>query len=129
MNKNIKKTALISIVVIFCAIAAKLMLYGLPYVTKSHTGHFTLTNQSDEMIAHGTVSICGKTFAFENVEKDDSIEETYEAKGDSHYSITVVFASGATIKDEIGYVTTGFNYEDIITVAKTSITINRSNLQ
>ncbi len=117
------------IFVSYCLLVFFFVLFETSCLSKSNTGQFTLVNDSDELISHATVEICDQLIEFKSIKPHEEFNGSFKVKGDSHYEVTVFFASGKEIKDEIGYVTHGFNYRHTITVTDSKISISDTKIE
>lgn len=86
-----------------------------------NTGVFLLSNNSSETITSAQVSVCGQTFNYNEMLNGEYGFSRYHVTSDSHYDVKVIFSSGRTIEDEIGYVTHGSDFLDIIEVLNNEI--------
>jgi len=86
-----------------------------------NTGRFLLVNNAAEPIGHASVSICGQTIQFRDIEPNKSAHGSYRVTSDSHYTIRLKFKSGRTLQKEAGYVTNGMNFNDQIIITDTDI--------
>ena len=59
-----------------------------------------------------------------NIEPGAEYKGVYNVKSDSHYDVTILFASGEKLEKKLGYVTHGFNYQHTLTITDKDITIN-----
>ena len=98
-------------------------------LSKSNTGQFIFINDSNELISHATVEVCGQLIEVKNIKPHEEFNGTFKVKGDSHYKVIVSFASGKEIKDELGYVTHGFNYRLTIAVTDSKISISDTKIE
>lgn len=91
----------------------------------SNKGSFTLLNKTTEPIARATVAICGQTIELRAIQPNISGAGSYEVKCESHYTIQVDFQSGKRLLKEVGYVTTGMDFQDKIVVTDSDIEITQ----
>jgi len=113
----------------YCLLVFLFVLFETSCLPKSNTGQFVLINDSNELISHATIEICGQFIEGENIKPHKEFNGSFKVKGDSHYKMTVSFASGKEIKDELGYVTHGFNYRHTITVTASKISISDTKIE
>jgi len=104
------------------SLATALMVAGsLLNLHVFNTGHFLLVNNASEPIAYASVSICGQTVQLWDVLPNKSADGSYRVTSDSHYTIRVEFRSGGRLEREIGYVTSGMDFNDRIIVTDSDI--------
>lgn len=84
-------------------------------------GVVLLSNESSETIASVQVSVCGQTFRFSDVVKGRFAFARYDVASDSHYEVKVAFRSGRAMESEIGYVTNGGDFFDVIEITDDKI--------
>ena len=94
-------------------------------------GSFLLVNKAKEPIARVLVTVCDQTIELKDIQPNKSAPGSYKVKFDSHYDVKVEFQSGKKLQKELGYVTTGFDFQDEITVTDTDIEItdNKAKLR
>jgi hypothetical protein len=86
-------------------------------------GNFSLINKAKEPIANGSVNICDQTIEFKSIQTNKSASSSYEITCENYYTIQIEFLSGKKLKKEAGYVTSGVNIQDEITVTDSDIKI------
>ena len=106
-------------------VAATLVALLLISCTNSK-GNFTLINKATEPIARASVVICGQTIELKDIQPNTSAAGFYKVKGEDHYTIQVEFQSGKTLRRETGYVTSGLDFQDEITVTDSDIEITET---
>jgi hypothetical protein len=89
-----------------------------------YKGQFILINNSDKFINIVCVKICGETIEVRNIEPGAEYKGVYNVKSDSHYDVTIWFASGEKLEKKLGYVTHGFNYQHTLTITEEDISIS-----
>jgi hypothetical protein len=85
-------------------------------------GSFTLVNGSTERLS-ARVEVCDQVSEFTDVDPGEKRHGSYRVAGDSSYDVSVTFASGDTLDREVGYVTNGLDFTDVITVTTSSVEI------
>ncbi len=113
----------------YCLLVFFFVLLETSCLSKSNTGQFILINDSNELISHATVEVCDQLIEVESIKFHEEFNGTFKVKGDSHYKVAVVFASGKEIKDELGYVTHGFDFRHTITVTGSKISISDTKIE
>jgi len=86
-------------------------------------GRFTLVNDSAEEIVSARVEVCSQVSEYGELAPGDATDGTFRVRGDSGYDVSVTFASGRKLDREVGYVTDGLDYEDVITVTDSGVEI------
>jgi hypothetical protein len=81
------------------------------------------------VITLAEVEVCEQFMQFKMIEINASKEGSFRIKGDSHYTILIEFASGKKLEKEIGYVTSGFDFEDTLIIKDDDILIDRKAIQ
>jgi hypothetical protein len=87
-----------------------------------NTGEVVLQNKSEQNIDLASIKICKDKFEFKSLNPGSRKIFTYKVKGDCHFNIDIKFASGRTLSREVGYVTTGIDFEHKIFITSKSIT-------
>ena len=118
-----------NIYISYCLLVFFFVFLETSCLSKSNTGQFILINDSAELISHVTIEVCGQLFEVKDIKPHEEFSGSFKVKGDSHYKVTVSFASGKKIKDELGYVTHGFNYQHTITVNDSKISISDTKIE
>lgn len=90
---------------------------------KENTCQFVLINNSNEMITKARIEVCEQLIEIQNIASHEKYIGMYKIKTDSHYKISISFASNRQLKDEIGYVTHGFDFTHTITITDSGISI------
>jgi len=112
-----KKIVLVATVLIAMWLGG--MLHALLFTPD--VGVVLLSNESSEMITSVQVSVCGQPFSFSDVSEGKHVLARYDVASDSHYEIKVSFRSGRTVEGEIGYVTNGNDFFDVIEITDNEI--------
>lgn len=97
--------------------------------SQKNVGQFTITNNSDEIIKLAHIEICEQIIDIKNISPSKEHKGSFIVKSDSHYDVTITFASGKTLSKELGYVTHGFDFNHVITVTGNDITISESGVK
>ena len=103
--------------------AISLLLFIQSSCLAKNTGHFTLINNSHETISHAAIEICNQLFEIRNIKPNGNYSASFQIKGDSHYTISILFISGKKLKKQIGYVTNGFDFTNKIIITDSNISI------
>lgn len=94
----------------------------------SNKGEVSIVNQAAEPIRDGTIEICRHRFTVGEIRPNESKQIHYKVRSDSHYDVTIEFASGKRLTSHLGYVTSGMDFHDTLTVKDADIAFeNRSS--
>ena len=93
---------------------------------RANQGSFMLVNEATESIAHAAVTVCGQTIELNDIQPSKSARGSYVVKSDSGYHIKIEFKSGKNLQKEIGYVTNGLDFQDVIAVTDKDIEMRES---
>jgi hypothetical protein len=121
--KNIYKLILYFQLVFF------ILSMGTSCFSRDSEGHLILINDSNETINNARIEVCGQLMEIKNIQPHGKYTGTYIVKGDSHFKIFITFSSNKQLKDELGYVTYGFNFKHTIIVTDSSITISETKIE
>lgn len=110
------------------AICTILVILGM-VACGSNKGSFTLVNNAEEPIAKAVLIVSGQTVEFRDILPDDHATASYQIKFDSHYDVRIVFRSGKELHKEVGYVTSGFDFQHEIVVTDIDIEILDSKIK
>jgi hypothetical protein len=117
MTKIYKKSIVVVAIVILATIVIRLM--------PEYTTKIRIINKSEEVISSGEVSLCDNKIEFQTLAKNDEIERTLEVKGDCHFDVKAIFASGKRLTGSMGYVTSGVSFDDEIWIFNDRIELGR----
>ncbi|MBN1493421.1 MAG: hypothetical protein JW938_04675 [Candidatus Omnitrophica bacterium] len=87
----------------------------------SYDGNVTIKNVSSKNIQKVTIEVCKQNYKLEDISRGASKEVNYEVKADSHYTVKVIFDDSSVLSDEIGYVTSGMDFNDTIVVTDSKL--------
>lgn len=99
-----------------------LLLYvcALPYLGDG-LAILTIVNQSEETVVLLQVKIYEEIQTVKDLEHGEEAEMQFIVKRDTDYHVNVEFLSGRKIIKEMGYLTSGFDTRDKITIYKSDI--------
>lgn len=86
-------------------------------------GTIVVQNDTDKTVKVVEIKVCGQRFEILNLKAISFSSLQYEVNVDSHYDVDVTFEDNKKISSSGGYVTSGFDYVDHITVNDGGITI------
>ena len=103
----------------FLALLAILIrLYFFPDIEK-----FTFVNKSNQVIRRASVNVCGQYFEYKDMQPEQGTSGNFKVSCEGHYTIDVELRSGKKMHKEVGYVTSGMNFKDEITVTSSDVHI------
>ena len=85
----------------------------------------TVVNQSNEAVVLLQVTVNEDIQTVKDLKHSEEVEMYFLVKRDSDYHVDVEFLSGGKINKEVGYLSYGFNAEDIVTITKSDIVFSR----
>ena len=108
-----------------------LMVFSLliTVACQKNTGQIILINNSSEIIKLAHIEVCKQVIEIENIKPHEQAIDNFRVEGDSHYDITIKFASGKELKKQLGYVTHGFDFQHTLVITETDIYINNSQVK
>lgn len=74
---------------------------------------------------NGQLEVCDQKFLFGEIEQGESESIQYTVRSDSQYKLAVEFNSGKKLEQELGSVTSGLDFEDILTVNDREVSLTR----
>ena len=90
--------------------------------TAPNIGNLTVVNNSDSVIARGSVEVCNQKVDFLNVNNGESKIISFNVGADSEYKVSVEFKDGKALQDSFGYVTSGVLVNDKVVVESNKMT-------
>ncbi len=91
----------------------------------SDDGQVLILNAATEPIKNGQLEVCGQKFMFGEIEQGKSKAIQYKVRSDSQYKLEVEFNSGRKVEKELGSVTSGRDFEDILTLSDHDVSLTR----
>lgn len=114
LKKYLKITAVF--VVLTGAALGLRFLYSISY------GTVTVVNDSHEELS-GVVAVCGQSFNVPGLMPGERHKIRYELVSDSSYAVAVKFKSGKELRQDVGYVTNGMEFDDELHVTDKDIEV------
>src|SRR5688572_12377432 len=96
-----------------------------PSIVFSDEGQVLLLNAATEPIRNGQLEVCGQKFMFGEIEPGKSKAIHRKVRSDSQYKLEVEFNSGRKLEQELGHVTSGLDFEDILTLSDREVSLTR----
>lgn len=96
--------------------------YFVPVVL-SNDGEVQIINSASEPVRSGELEVCNQRFKLGAIERGKSRTINYKVRSDSHYKLMVEFNSGRTLVKELGYVTNGRDFKDILTISDDNVSL------
>ena len=90
-----------------------------------NSGEISLQNKTNEKITFASIKTCKENFEIKNIKPENQQEFVYNIKGDCNFSINVRFQSGKTLFRKVGYVTSGFDFEQKILIYEDAISFHQ----
>jgi hypothetical protein len=84
-------------------------------------GAFSLTNTTSETITRVSVTVCGQTREFREIQPGHSAPGCFTVRRDSRYEIEVEFQSGRKLSKGVGYVTPGLSTSDELIITDSDV--------
>ena len=97
--------------------------YFVPVVL-SYNGEVVIINSASELVRNGALEVCDQRFKFGTIEQGKSKTINYKVRSDSHYKLIVEFNSGRKLTKELGYVTNGRDFKDILTLTNDDVSLS-----
>jgi hypothetical protein len=91
----------------------------------SDDGQVLILNAASEPVKNGQLEICGQKFLFGEIEQGKTKAIQYKVRSDSHYKLEVEFSSGKKLEKELGAVTNGMDFQDILTLDDHGVLLTR----
>lgn len=91
----------------------------------SDDGQVLILNAATEPIKNGQLEVCGQKFLFGEIEQGKSKAIQYKVRSDSQYKLEVEFNSGKKLEKELGSVTNGLDFQDILTLSDHGVSLTR----
>jgi hypothetical protein len=115
----VKKITKFSIVVtLLLALIGLVLMVLLVSIYTSKGASFTFRNESGFTITSATITLSNKTCSVKKLETTGEINCYFSNLSDSHYSVEVDLANGSKIQKDLGYVSGGMDFIDVITLSK-----------
>jgi hypothetical protein len=94
-------------------------------IALSDDGQVLILNAATESIKNGQLEVCGQKFPFGEIEQGKTKAIQYKVRSDSQYRLEVEFNSGKKLDKELGSVTSGLDFEDILTLSDHDVSLTR----
>ena len=94
-------------------------------IVLSYDGQVLILNAATESVKNGQLEVCGQKFLFGEIEQGKSKAIHYEVRSDSQYALAVEFDSGRKLVKELGHVTSGRDFQDILTLRDHEVSLTR----
>ena len=94
-------------------------------IALSDDGQVLILNAATESIRNGQLEVCGQKFPFGEIEQGRTKAIRYKVRSDSQYKLEVEFHSGKKLEKELGSVTSGLDFEDILTLNDHDVSLTR----
>jgi len=94
-------------------------------VARSDDGQVLILNATTEPVKNGQLEVCGQKFMFGEIEQGKTNAIQYKVRSDSQYKLEVEFHSGRKLEQELGTVTSGLDFQDILTLNDHDVSLTR----
>ena len=111
------------------SIAIFVLCLEVSCILLENSGQLVLINNSNELIRLVHIEICNQVIDIKNVKPYEKHRCLFNVKNDSHYDVTVCFASGKKLNKQLGYVTHGFNFEHTLVITEANISITDAQIE
>ena len=88
-------------------------------------GQVLILNAATEPVKNGQLEVCGQKFMFGEIEQGKSKAIQYKVRSDSQYKLEVEFHSGKKLEQELGNITSGLDFQDILTLNDRGVSLTR----
>ena len=88
-------------------------------------GQVLILNAATEPVKNGQLEVCGQKFMFGEIEQGKSKAIQYKVRSDSAYKLEVEFDSGKKLEKELGNITSGLDFQDILTLNDRDVSLTR----
>ncbi len=99
--------------------------WSAPSTVLSYDGQVLILNAATEPVRNGQLEVCGQKFQFGEIGQGKTKAFRYEVRSDSQYKLVVEFDSGRNLAKELGDVTSGHDFQDILTVTDHDVSLTR----
>lgn len=89
----------------------------------SNDGEVQVINSASEPVRNGELEVCEQKFELGAIEQNKSMTINYKVRSDSQYKLMVEFNSGRKVAKELGYVTSGRDFKDILTLSDDDVSL------
>jgi|SRR5580765_7064921 len=89
----------------------------------SADGQVLILNAATESLKNGQLEVCGQKFLFGEIEQGKSKAIQYKVRSDSRYKREAEFHSGRKLEKELGVVTNGLDFQDILTLSDHEVSL------
>jgi hypothetical protein len=94
-------------------------------IVLSDDGQVLILNAASEPVRNGQLELCGRKFPFGEIEQGKSKAIQYTVRSDSRYKLEVEFHSGRKLEKELGSVTNGLDFQDILALNDHDVSLTR----
>lgn len=120
MKKKILITIGLLVLFAVCSLTAMSLL-------RRNQGTVTVINVSSLSLDKVNILICNQRFELSKIKPGEKQRINFKVTSDSHYEVSVQFVSGKKMKQNVGYITNGINYEDNLIIKDNEIIIEQES--
>jgi len=114
MNRLLKFSTIVILLLLVIALILFIFVGNSIYSGKGAS--LTFQNKSGLSISSATISVSGKLCGFKKLENQGEVNCYFDNLSDSHYQVEVELSNGSNYKANLGYVTGGMNFSDLIII-------------
>jgi hypothetical protein len=92
-------------------------------IVLSYDGEVRIVNYATEPVKNGEIEVCNQKFKLGVIPQGESQIIHYQVRADSSYKILVEFTSGRKLEKELGYVTSGRDFKNVLTLKDNDVSI------
>jgi hypothetical protein len=101
---------------------------ALESCSKPNTAEVTLVNDTQLDVARCEVNLGDASTAVNIIASKTAAAIVLPVRTDGHYIVNLQFANGDKLHAELGYVTSGFNYKDVLTIHTNGIDLTSTQV-
>ena len=104
---------------IFIALIAAVAIISL----SSHYSNVTVVNAGNVAITNMTITLSQETRSIASLKPNEKRGLRFSVRGDASYVVSATFENGEKLNKEVGYVTNGMDFHEVMRISPQAITI------
>jgi hypothetical protein len=88
---------------------------------RSNKGTLVVANESSHLIPTASVTVCGQRFEMTDLAVGQVAEFPFQVRCEGGFKLELRRSAGQTVSEELGYITSGFDYKYRFNIKDTSI--------
>jgi hypothetical protein len=104
---------------LFIALVAAVAIISL----SSNHSYITVVNTGNVAIANITITLSRETQYLTSLKPNEKRALRFLVHGDASYVVSVTFENGKKLNQEVGYVTSGMDFHEVICISPQKVTI------